>query len=492
MNFSDLVATSQIVAATPSRSAKTAALADLLNTADPEELAIVVGLLSGDPRQGKVGVGWSTLASLEAETAATPSLAVEDVDTMLTQVAASSGAGSQEQRQSILRETLERATPTEADFIRRLLVGELRQGANQGIVTDAVAKATEVPVTALRRAVMMSGDLADASRIAARSGRAGLDSVGLEVGRPIQPMLASTSPDVAEAMDAMGTASVEWKLDGIRVQVHRRGSEVGVWTRNLNDITGRMPEVVAAVRALDVERVVLDGEALGIDDEGRPLAFQDSVSSDTQGKPFFFDLLHHDGDDLIDVPVRERFTRLRQIVGSLAVPGVITSDVSEAEGVLAESLASGHEGIVIKDASSTYQAGRRGKAWRKVKPVHTLDLVVLAVEHGSGRRRGWLSNIHLGARDPSHGGFVMVGKTFKGMTDAMLAWQTERFRELATADDGRVVEVRPEQVVEIALDGVQASTRYAGGVALRFARVVRYRSDKNVDEIDTIETVRRI
>jgi DNA ligase-1 len=492
MNFSDLVATSQMVAATPSRSAKTAALADLLKTADPEELAIVVGLLSGDPRQGKVGVGWSTLASLEAETAAIPSLAVEDVDSMLTQVAASTGAGSQERRQSILRETLERATPTEADFIRRLLVGELRQGANQGVVTDAVAKATDVPVAALRRAVMMSGDLADASRIAARSGRAGLDSVGLEVGRPIQPMLASTSPDVGEAMDAMGTASVEWKLDGIRVQVHRRGSEVGVWTRNLNDITGRMPEVVAAVRALDVERVVLDGEALGIDDEGRPLAFQDSVSRDTQGKPFFFDLLHHDGDDLIDVPVRERFTRLRQIVGSLAVPGVITSDVSEAEAVLAESLANGHEGIVIKDASSTYQAGRRGKAWRKVKPVHTLDLVVLAVEHGSGRRRGWLSNIHLGARDPAQGGFVMVGKTFKGMTDEMLAWQTERFRELATADDGRVVEVRPEQVVEIALDGVQASTRYPGGVALRFARVVRYRSDKNVDEIDTIETVRRI
>jgi len=263
-----------------------------------------------------------------------------------------------------------------------------------------------------------------------------------------------------------------------------------VWTRNLNEITDRMPTVVAVVRSLDVDRVVLDGEVLGIDEDGRPLAFQDTVSNDTLGTPFFFDLLHHDGEDLVDTPLLERRARLRTLVGSHAVPGMITEDPDVAQEVLDEALSRGHEGVVIKDASSIYQAGRRGKAWRKVKPVHTLDLVVLAVEYGSGRRRGWLSNIHLGARDPSDGSLVMVGKTFKGMTDEMLVWQTDRFRGLATADDGRVVTVRPEQVVEIAVDGVQASTRYPGGVALRFARVVRYREDKTAQEIDTIDTVR--
>jgi len=488
--FADLVAATAAVAATASRKDKTAALADLIASAAPDDVPMIIGLVSGDPRQGRIGIGWSTVASLDTAPADVPSLTIGDVDAMLTKVAGIHGPGSQERRRDALSAVLADATGAEADFIRRLLVGELRQGANAGIVADAVAEATGVPAPALRRAVMMSGDLGFASEIAIRDGRPGLDAVGLEVGRPIQPMLASTAPDVESAVEGMGRVSVEWKLDGIRIQVHRDGEDIGVWTRNLNEITDRMPTVVAVVRSLDVDRVVLDGEVLGIDEDGRPLAFQDTVSNDTLGTPFFFDLLHHDGEDLVDTPLLERRARLRTLVGSRAVPGMITEDPDVAQEVLDEALSRGHEGVVIKDASSIYQAGRRGKAWRKVKPVHTLDLVVLAVEYGSGRRRGWLSNIHLGARDPSDGSLVMVGKTFKGMTDEMLVWQTDRFRGLATADDGRVVTVRPEQVVEIAVDGVQASTRYPGGVALRFARVVRYREDKTAQEIDTIDTVR--
>ena len=488
--FADLVAATAAVAATSARKDKTAALADLIASAAPDDVPMIIGLVSGDPRQGRIGIGWSTVASLDTAPADVPSLTIGDVDAMLTEVAGIHGPGSQERRRDALSAVLADATGAEADFIRRLLVGELRQGANAGIVADAVAEATGVPAPALRRAVMMSGDLGFASEIAIRDGRPGLDAVGLEVGRPIQPMLASTAPDVESAVEGMGRVSVEWKLDGIRIQVHRDGEDIGVWTRNLNEITDRMPTVVAVVRSLDVDRVVLDGEVLGIDEDGRPLAFQDTVSNDTLGTPFFFDLLHHDGEDLVDTPLLERRARLRTLVGSRAVPGMITEDPDVAQEVLDEALSRGHEGVVIKDASSIYQAGRRGKAWRKVKPVHTLDLVVLAVEYGSGRRRGWLSNIHLGARDPSDGSLVMVGKTFKGMTDEMLVWQTDRFRGLATADDGRVVTVRPEQVVEIAVDGVQASTRYPGGVALRFARVVRYREDKTAQEIDTIDTVR--
>jgi DNA ligase-1 len=337
---------------------------------------------------------------------------------------------------------------------------------------------------------MLSGDLAKASAIAVTEGRAGLEAVHLEVFRPIQPMLASTAKDVAEAVTRFGEASVEWKLDGIRVQVHRDGSRVRVWTRNLNEITDRVPEVVRAVLDLAPRRFVLDGEILGVDPDGAPLTFQESVAKATRVTPSFFDLLHDGDDDLLDAPLRDRITRLHEVVGPLAIPGAITADPAVAERILGEALDRGHEGVVVKDADSPYQAGRRGKGWLKVKPVHTLDLAVLAVEHGSGRRRGWLSNIHLGARNPEDGSFVMVGKTFKGMTDEMLEWQTRRFRDLAIVDDGRVVEVRPEQVVEIALDGVQRSTRYPGGVALRFARVVRYRDDKGPTEVDSIGTVR--
>ena len=337
---------------------------------------------------------------------------------------------------------------------------------------------------------MLSGDLGGAAITARTAGRAGLEAISLEVGRPVQPMLATTAHDVTSAVIELGTASVEWKLDGVRIQVHRHGDRIGVWTRNLNDVTARLPATVALVEGLDADRLVLDGEVLGIGDDGRPAAFQDTMSTEGSVAPFFFDLLHLDGRDLLDAPLVDRIGALTEVVGPSRVPGEITDDGATGERVLADALALGHEGVVVKAADSPYQAGRRGRAWRKVKPVHTLDLVVLAVERGSGRRSGWLSNIHLGARSADGDGFVMVGKTFKGMTDEMLEWQTGRFRELATHEEGHVVHLRPEQVVEIALDGVQRSSRYPGGVALRFARVRRYREDRTAADTDTIDTVR--
>jgi DNA ligase-1 len=350
---------------------------------------------------------------------------------------------------------------------------------------------------------MLGGRLGPTARMALFEGREALEAVGLEVGRGVRPMLAATAASVEEALAELGTCSVEWKLDGARIQVHRRGDEVVVYTRNLNDVTGRLPDVVAAAWALPVTSVVLDGETLMMDEEGRPRSFQDSMSrfgadearSGSMGSavlhPWFFDCLHVDGEDLLDRPLHERLARLEAIAPQWRIPGVLTDDLAAAVEVQREALSSGHEGVMVKQADSPYQAGRRGKAWRKVKPVHTLDLVVLAVEWGSGRRRGWLSNLHLGARDPD-GGFVMVGKTFKGLTDALLTWQTEHFQSIKVSDDGHVVVVRPETVVEIALDGVQRSTRYAGGVALRFARVKRYREDKTPAEADTIDDVRSL
>lgn len=496
MRLEELVAATVDVGATSARKEKTARLAELLATARPEEIAVVVGLVSGNPRQGRIGVGWATVRDVPAGTSADSSRSVADLDQLLTDVAATHGDGSQSARIEQLASFLADTTDSEADFVRRLLIGELRQGANAGIVTDAVAKATQVPVTVLRRAVMLSGDLGIAAEIAALAGRPGLEAVGLELQRPIQPMLASTAKGVAEAIADIGRASVEWKLDGIRIQVHKDGDTVRIWTRNLNEITGGVPHVVTVVRQLAAESLVLDGEVLGMTEEGDPVAFQDTVSNETIATPFWFDLLHHDGDDLLDAPLEERLRRLGAVTGAAKIPGIITADGEAGQAVLDEALERGHEGVMVKAADSPYQAGRRGKTWRKVKPVHTLDLVVLAVEHGSGRREGWLSNIHMGARDPETGSFVMVGKTFKGMTDEMLRWQTERFNELAIDDpetpDNYVVTLRPDQVVEVAVDGIQRSTRYPGGVALRFARVVRYRDDKTPAEADTIDTVRAL
>ncbi|MGH8993882.1 MAG: ATP-dependent DNA ligase [Acidimicrobiia bacterium] len=489
MLMAEVVTTSEAVAATPARGAKIAAIAGLLARLDPGEVEPVVAFLAGEPRQGRIGVGWATLVGLAPVPADEAALTVTEVDCGLGEVLTTTGAGSVGARAMLLTDLLGRATAPEADFLRRLLTGGLRQGALEGVMAEAVAKAAGVPAAAVRRACMLCGDLGRTAAVALAEGRPGLDAVGLEVGIPLLPMLASSSPGVAEAVAELGLSSVEWKLDGLRIQVHRSGDDVTVFTRNLNDITARVPEVVAVAREMPAGRFVLDGEALALGDEERPLPFQESMRREERLLARFFDCLHVDGTDLLDAPLSERLEALSAVAGPWRIPGRVTTDPTEGEAVLAEALAAGHEGVVVKAVSSPYEAGRRGKAWRKVKVALTLDLVVLGAEWGHGRRRGWLSNVHLGARGPD-GGFVMVGKTFKGMTQKTLEWQTRRFLELETHREGITVFVRPEVVAEIALDGVQASTRYPGGVILRFARLKRYREDKAPAEADTIESVR--
>jgi DNA ligase 1 len=485
------------VAATSSRSQKVALLADLLRRLDRDEIVSAVGFLAGVPRQGRVGVGYSTIYKLDHDAVDEPSVTILDLDRAIAEVQQTTGSGSAAARGQILGNLLGRATEDEADFIRRLFTGELRQGALAGLMVDAVAKAAGVPGELARRALMLSGDLTRTAEIAITGGEGGLREVGFEIFRPIFPMLASTAESAEAALAGFELASVEWKLDGIRIQIHRRRDDVRVYTRNLNDITETLPGIVRAVRALPVEQAVLDGEALWMTREG-PAAFQDTVSQIDSAAPpegivtFLFDALHVDGEDLLDAPLRERAARLDALAPELRIPSVVTSEPATAERVLADALEAGHEGIVVKDASSRYSAGRRGKAWRKVKPVRTYDLVVLGAEWGHGRRQGRLSNLHLGARDPRTGEFVMVGKTFKGMTDALLEWQTGELLAREVERQGIAVMVRPELVVEIALDGVQTSTRYPGGVALRFARVKRYRPDKAAAEADTIDDLRAL
>jgi DNA ligase-1 len=504
MLLADVVATSGLVAADRARTAKSIALADLLRRLEPAEVVPVIGLLVGEPRQGRIGIGWTTVFGVEVPTAEAPMLSVEDVDRTLDRLATTSGPGSVAARNELLSDLLGRATEGEAAFLRKLLVGELRQGALEGVMVDAVARAAGVPAPAVRRALMLSGDLGTTAETALTAGLAGLKGIGLEVLRPLAPMLASPADSVAEALvDAGGPASVEWKLDGVRLQVHRHGDAVRLFTRNLNDVTHRLPEVVDIVRSLPARSVVLDGEVIGLHDEDdRPHLFQDVMAGfgreDHQTRslslrPFFFDCLHLDGIDLIDRPLSERQEALSKAVGPLRMPGIVTDDADQAAEFLDRTLAAGHEGVVVKGLSTTYEAGRRGRAWRKVKVAHTLDLVVLAAEWGHGRRRGWLSNLHLGARHPDDPGrFIMVGKTFKGMTDQVLAWQTDALQQLEVERRGIEVHVRPELVVEIELDGAQVSTRYPGGAALRFARLLRYRPDKRPDEADTIDAVRAL
>ncbi len=496
--LADLVTASNRVAETSSRSGKIALLADLLRTVDADEVPLATGFLSGVPRQGRVGIGYAAVYGIEAEpAAAAPSLTIGELDAAITEIEAATGSGSAGRRKRLLGDLLARATEDEAAFVKRLFTGELRQGALAGIMVDAIAKAAGVPIEAARRALMLSGDLPRTAEIALTGGEAGLRAVGFELFRPVLPMLASTAESVAEAVAAFDLASVEWKLDGIRIQIHRRGDDVRIYTRNLNEITSALPGIVAAAGRLPVRQAVLDGEALWLGEEG-PVAFQDTVARiDADAPPegiatFLFDVLHVDGEDLLDTPLRERAARLHALAPELEVPRLLTSSAEEGEHVLEEALAAGHEGVVVKDAASLYGAGRRGKAWRKVKPVRTYDLVVLGAEWGHGRRKGWLSNLHLGARDPAAGGFVMVGKCFKGLTDELLRWQTTELLERETGRRGIAVLVRPELVVEIALDGVQSSTRYPGGVALRFARVKRYRPDKSADEADTIDDLRAL
>lgn len=504
MKLSELVETTRAVAATSSRLAKIDALARLLQDAAPDEIPALIGLLLATPRQGRLGVGWRGLAALQVMHANEPTLTIDDVDRALDEVAHTSGSGSAAKRTGVLTALASATTADEWDFLARAMLGELRTGALGGVLLDAIARASDRRPVAVRRAAMLAGDLGETAVLALTGTEEDIDNVSLQVMRPVLPMLAGTAATPTAALELTGEASVEYKLDGARIQVHRHGDDVGVYTRSLADITHRVPEIVDIVRALPACDLILDGETLALDEDGGPRPFQDTmsrfgadVSRELALRPWFFDLLHVDGRDLLDEPLSVRLGELNRVAGDWRMPGVVTSDPSAAEEVSREALAAGHEGVVVKAIDSLYSAGRRGKSWVKVKPVLTYDLVVLGAEWGSGRRRGKLSNLHLGARDPDGefgdpGGFVMVGKTFKGLTDALLAWQTETFPSYETSRSEYAVLLRPELVVEIAIDGVQRSPRYPGGLALRFARVKGYRPDKTAVEADTIQSLRAL
>jgi ATP-dependent DNA ligase I len=499
--LAELAGVSRTVSASSARLAKVAALAEALRDAEANEVPVVVAYLSGELPQRQIGVGWAALRSVPAPAEAS-SLTVLGVDEAFSGIGAVAGKGSAAERKRLVGELFALATAEEQYFLVRLLSGELRQGALDGVMTDAVAKAAGVAVGEVRRALMLSGSLAVAARAALDGGSEALGKFGLQVGRPLKPMLAASEASIDEALGKIGgQAAVEWKLDGIRVQAHVADGDVRLFTRSLDDITDRLPEVVAALAVLPVRTAVFDGELIALRPDGRPYAFQDTASRaasevDAHGagtvplSVFLFDALHLDGSDLIDLPDVERHAALAAVVpATMLMPRLVTGSPEEATAFFQDAVAKGHEGVVVKSLSTPYAAGRRGAGWIKVKPRHTLDLVVLAVEWGHGRRQGWLSNLHLGARDPETGGWVMLGKTFKGLTDELLTWQTARFLELEDHRDDWTVYVHPEQVVEIAFDGVQRSPRYPGGVALRFARVLRYRDDKSAAEADTIETV---
>ncbi|MFI6879037.1 ATP-dependent DNA ligase [Streptomyces sp. NPDC050400] len=506
MLFARLAQVSQEVAATSARSRKTALLAELFRDAEPDDVPIVIPYLAGRLPQGRLGVGWRVLSE-RVDPAAEPRLTVQDVDAALTVIGDVSGAGSQAERKRLVGELMGAATEDEQRFLFGLVTGEVRQGALDAVALDGLARATDAPPADVRRAVMLAGGLQPVARALLADGPGALDAFRLTVGRPVLPMLAHSASSVGEALDKLAACAVEEKLDGIRVQVHRDADEVRVYTRTLDDITDRLPEVTAAAAGLAADRFILDGEVVSLDADGRPRAFQEvagrvgsrvDVARAAEAlpvSPVFFDVLSVDGQDLLDLPYGQRHERLAGLVpGPMRVRRLVVEDESDAEQRAAAeefftaTLGRGHEGVVVKGLEAPYSAGRRGASWLKVKPVHTLDLVVLAAEWGHGPRTGKLSNLHLGARR-ADGSYAMLGKTFKGLTDALLAWQTERLRELAVNDDGHVVTVRPELVVEIAYDGLQRSTRYPAGVTLRFARVVRYRDDKTADQADTVDAV---
>ena len=487
---------------TRARLEKIALLADLLRQLSPQEVPIGIGFLIGWPRQGRLGIGWAAAAEARPPSSPTPTLSLSDVDASFTALKSLRGPRSAAERQRLLGELLGRATALEQDFLMALLMGEVRQGALEGIMLEAVARAASVPADRIRRAAMLAGDLAEVAGAALTGGDAGLADYSLQVFRPVQPMLADSAASPADAIADLGEAVLEWKLDGARIQVHRREERVAVYTRNLNEVTAAVPEVVEAVRALPARELILDGEVIALGPGGRPLPFQDTmrrfgrkldVEAMRAALPlaaFFFDALLLDGVELLDLPLAARLARLDPLLPEQhKVPRMVTGLAEEAEAFQAEAQRRGHEGIMAKSPTAPYAAGRRGSAWLKVKTARTLDLVVLAAEWGSGRRKGWLSNLHLGARDPDGGGFVMLGKTFKGMTDALLQWQTAELLARETSREGHVVRVRPELVVEVAFNEVQRSSQYPGGVTLRFARIKGYRVDKSPAEADTIDAV---
>ena len=505
MRFAAVVDASTLAAGTRSRLAKRDAIAACLREASGDEIAIAVAFLAGEIRQGRIGIGPAALRAWRGTAAGESLLTVTEVDAAFTRIVATTGKGSAAERATQLRELFARATVDEQAFLVRLLMGELRQGALEGVMIEAIAAAAATPAADVRRAVMFSGDLGLVAHTAATAGASGLAQFSIELLRPVQPMLAQPAEDIADAMGRLGTAALEWKLDGARVQVHKAGDEVRVFTRNLNDVTAAVPEIVDVVRGLSAQQLILDGEAIALAPNGAPRPFQvtmqrfgrkldsERLSAELPIAVFFFDCLRVGAQPLVDLPTHERFAALVEVVPSpLVIPRLITGDVAAAEGFYADALKRGHEGVMAKALDAPYEAGGRGGSWLKIKRAHTLDLVVLAAEWGNGRRQGWLSNLHLGARDPEGGGFVMLGKTFKGMTDQLLEWQTGELLARASQRGDYTVHVRPELVVEIAFNDLQASSQYSGGLALRFARVKGYRPDKSADESDTIETVRAI
>ena len=506
MSLHDLVTTSAAVGHASGRLAKIGLLPDLLRRAAPEEIEIAIGFLSGEPRQGRIGIGGATIWNAkDVASADAPTLSLHDVDEAFTQIAALKGAGSTAARQQRLRDLLRRATSAEQDFIARLLFGELRQGALEGVLVEAVAKASGISAATIRRSVMMAGALAPVARAALVNGESALTSFGVQLFQPVQPMLAQPAEDMNDALVQLhNDVSLEWKLDGARIQVHKSGDEVRVFSRNLRDVTSAVPEVVDAMHALDGRDLIVDGEVIALRADGSPHPFQitmqrfgrkldvDRLRSEIPLTPFLFDCLYADGESLIDTTQDARVARLETIAPSIVVPRLVRPTPESASRFLEETLRRGHEGLMVKSLAAPYAAGRRGQQWLKVKIARTLDLVILAAEWGHGRRTGWLSNLHLGARDPVHGGFVMLGKTFKGLTDEMLTWQTEKLRTLEISHDRHTVYVKPELVVEIAFNEVQESPHYPGGLALRFARVKGYRQDKSANDADTIDAVRDI
>ena len=507
MRLEEIVETSRQVGSTRARLVKIDRLASCLRHADPGAVKSAVALLSGVPRQGRIGVGWATLEAARAEAPAGAStLTLADLDAALERYSKIQGKGAAAERARLLRELFARATEAEQDFLTRLLLGELRQGALEGLMVEAIAKAAGLPVGEVRRAVMLAGDAGAVAEAALAEGASGLARFAVQLFRPVKPMLAQPAEDAADALARLGEAAFEWKLDGARIQVHKGDGEVRVFSRKLNEVTGAVPEIVEAAKALPGRELILDGEAIALRGDLRPHPFQitmrrfgrkldvDALRHELPLRCFFFDALALDGEPLLDRPGRERFAALTDAVPEeeLRIPRIVTGEEHEAEAFVKGALEAGHEGAMAKALDAPYQAGARGRGWLKVKQAHTLDLAILAAEWGHGRRRGFLSNLHLGAYDPQNASFVMLGKTFKGLTDEMLAWQTERLLELEIARDAYTIHVRPELLVEIAYNDIQASPHYPGGMALRFARVKAYRTDKRPEDADTIETVRAL
>jgi DNA ligase-1 len=501
-----VVSASHRVAGTSARSAKIRLLAECLGAVERDEVEIAVLYLSGEIRQGRIGIGPSTLVSCMSEASRAPSLHLLEVDRLLGELATIRGSGSSALRSAALRALFGRATADEQQFLLKLLIGELRQGALEGVMLDAIAATTGLPTVELRRAAMYEGNLGLIARAALELGTAGLQRFQLEVMSPIAPMLAQTGSDVDEALETLsGDVAFEWKMDGARIQVHKRGDDVRIFTRNLNDVTAAIPEIADSARTLPADQLILDGEAIAYAPTGRPHVFQTTMrrfgrkldvarmQQELPMRAYYFDCLRRDDLSLAERPARERFAALAEVVpAAQQIPRLITRSADEASAFYDDALAHGHEGLMAKSLDAPYEAGNRGASWVKIKRAHTLDLVVLAAEWGHGRRHGKLSNLHLGAFDAGTQQFVMLGKTFKGLTDAMLEWQTKEFLARETHRDAGTVYVRPELVVEIAFSDLQVSPRYPGGLALRLARVKRYRTDKRVEDADTMESVRKI